>query len=421
MRTEGLVPITQRHVVDTRTLREEPFPEDPQARFEAIFAAIGNSEAKCATLLNLPPNYPLTTAELHRAFMESTDEVWDLDYGTTQNYCEDTLMPIGFVARSDVLHYGRTQYSKGYKITEAGLKFGQPIAAFLLAKSPELPYSLEEIFGMTARGNGGKTRGILNRVAILESLYNSSKPGSSLKLAQELGIASAGTGDQLRSLRELGLIEYNAMSSESNGQIPYTFVDQPPPTKIKIIRNEATLTAVIYEIMKEIKTADYQKVAEECKKRLPNRTFETIRVGRILADLARQGLLSSDFAIGGALSNASITDAGKRILEEIIIPIKKSLTEGGEELLAEWRKIPWQEYAPEAIRKHKSGSSHANERSRQEWAAEALRMIIDNPGIRTTEIASRLKTNTGIVLKILLDEGVARKEKDGKASRYYPN
>jgi len=43
----------QREILDVRVKKEGEFPEDPEKRFEAVFSAIGNSEAKCLTLLCL--------------------------------------------------------------------------------------------------------------------------------------------------------------------------------------------------------------------------------------------------------------------------------------------------------------------------------------------------------------------------------
>lgn len=426
MEIEGLIPVEQKRVVDTRTLQQEPFPEDPQARFEAIFAAIGNSEAKCATLLSLPSNHPLTAIELHTAFLDSTDGAWKTNPRIQAEYCDATFIPIGFVAKTEVLHYGKMNFVKGYRITEAGIKYGQPIAKYLLEKSSSLPYSLDAIFGPTARGGGGQNRGVLTRAAILESLYaqanETSSTTSNAHFSRELGRDGSVFRKHMVVLRDLGLVEYDSINTEEPGAINYRFIDSEGRIQPSPVRRWPTLTTTVYEVIRDLRVSDIGRVLQECKRRLPNASFDHLRVNQILSGLALQGILDSDFKGSGkgqVFSKSKITDAGKKIVEEIILPIKAALSSEGEERLQEWNNIPWQIYAPDAVEKYASSSSGANSRPIQEWAAYALQMIIDNPGIRTTEIGSKLKTNIGIVLKLLLDEGVVRRERNGKASRFY--
>ncbi len=421
MRFEGQYPLEQRQIVDSRGLIQEPFPDIPQARFEAIFASIGNSESKCATLLNLPHTQPTTASELHQAFKDSTNEAWDLHPSTTQSYCEETFIPIGFVARSEILYYGRTKYNKGYKVTESGLRFGQPIAAFLLQQSTELPYALETLFSMTSRGNGGETRGVINRIRVLEALYEqreSEFPMTNLQISEKLDTQKSYVAGHLKSLRDLGLINFSSISTENKRIIPYSVVGKIPIAEIPTLKAEHTLTRNVAEIMNTLGTADIHTVMEEYARRFPNNKIDGFRAAKVLSFLARHGYIASDFKIGEIHSNSKITEEGIKIVENIIHPIKRAL-EGDEDLLDEWRGIPWREYAESAVNKHKLASSQANAGTIQEWASEALEIILNNPGIRTTDIGSRIKTNTSVVLKLLFDEGLIRKEKDRKAVRYY--
>src|SRR3989338_6827498 len=128
-----------REIVDVRVRREEEFPTDLEARFEAVFAAIGNSEAKCLTLLCLEQSV-LSSWNLHKKFLRESSGVWKTSSTLQARYCENTLVPIGLVAAMDTLYFGSTEYIVGFRLTESGLKFGKPIAAFLLEKSSQNRY-----------------------------------------------------------------------------------------------------------------------------------------------------------------------------------------------------------------------------------------------------------------------------------------
>src|SRR3989344_224882 len=101
-----------REILDIRVNKEEEFPEDPEKRFETIFSAIGNSEAKCLTLLCLSKS-PISRYDLHKKFLQESGYAWETARMLQADYCSYTLVPIGLVAEEDTLYYGSTEYITG--------------------------------------------------------------------------------------------------------------------------------------------------------------------------------------------------------------------------------------------------------------------------------------------------------------------
>ncbi len=112
-----------------KTVKEIEFPSEVEARFDAVFAAIGNSEAKILTLLALNRSL-ITQNDLYRRFSELSGGIWSTQVSTTSSHCEQSLIPIGLVAQESFIRQGSLDISVGFRTTESGEKYGKPIAAY---------------------------------------------------------------------------------------------------------------------------------------------------------------------------------------------------------------------------------------------------------------------------------------------------
>jgi DNA-binding MarR family transcriptional regulator len=413
-----------RQIQEIRTVTEVPFPEDPQTRFETIFAAIGNSEAKCLTLL-IMSNSPQTANELNTNFLRVSNRAWKMDQKSQASYARQSLIPIGLVAEADTLYFGSSEYITGFRTTDAGVKFGKPIAAFLLEKSSELPYSLNAIFGPTSSPR--EKRPVINRVNILEYLAKKGNKFCTMtEIATELGLTRQSIRGHLEMFAKLGIVNYSSFNSEEGrGQIKYTAIKSASDKNIKPIGTDIKLSRIVSEIALDLGLVDINIVFEEIKRKYPDQDISRNRINSILSGLSRQGLLERTFGpskvgLGQIRSKVKITEEGLKIIEEIIDPIMKVLSSPNQEELREWNKINWHSYAEGTIRRYKESSGHANLRPIQEWASDALSLIIDNPGIRPVEMRRKLNRGTNDILAVLIKQGLVRKEKIGKATRYYP-
>src|SRR3990167_7798697 len=161
--------------------------------------------------------YPMTAGELYGEFLRATNRVWITSNTIQAQYARTTLSPIGLVAQEDFITYGSSEYVTGYRTTDAGEKYGKPIATFLLQKSSEIPQSLLQIFGLTSK-SGGETRSVLNITKILDFLNSKAEDYHlEIDVASQLNLGHQIVGRHLERLRRLGLVEYSSTSNEVTG------------------------------------------------------------------------------------------------------------------------------------------------------------------------------------------------------------
>jgi hypothetical protein len=400
------------------TKAKQEFPTNPEDRFEALFAAIGNSEAKMLTLLSLSRQL-ITKGDLHGEFVRLSEGVWRTDNKLQANYCQYTLAPIGLVAEELFVRVGTQDKVVGFKITEAGYEYGVPIAAYLLSKSHELPHPFLTIFGPTST-SGGKTRSVTNRANILEYLDSQDEPVREVDVVNVLGIDQGKTGARLTHLSNLGLIEYSSVNSEERGKIKYFLEKEAKRESVAIVSAYTNLTQEVADIVFETGEVDSNSVYERLRGQHPNAKEKGLRqqLSKILSGLEKQGILRRGiFKAGEVQSQARITEEGRRVVRDIIEPVKRALS-GDEELLEAWRHIRWQQYAKEAVARYRESSGYANSRSREEKTGEVLALILQNPGIRPGEIIEQLGYFPMKMLHDLLEAGRISREIEGKAARY---
>lgn len=406
--------------VNTRTRQEAEFPLDPNRRFATIFPAVGNSEAKCLTLLCLSSS-PISDADLHGEFLGKSDRVWRTDSKLQGNYCKATLVPIGLVAEADTLFYGSTEYVISFRLTPAGLRYGQPIAAFLLEQSAQLSLSLLAYFGQTSTGPG-HTRPVLNKIEILKYLQKRHEEVRTKDIAEAIGLQPALVGKRLGDLRDVGLVNYESFDTEKN-TVNYKLLSNTDRSVIRTVYTDTALTNEVADLVFLMGTVNVDSVLSVLKERHGD-TFTSLpslknRLSHILSGFVDMGVCESEEFSTEKKSKAQITELGREIVSGIIVPIERVL-EDDNILLETWSKIPWQNYARQAIEKYRLGSGNANRQSIQHWKDQALRIVLENPGITPEEIRVRLKHNPSDPLRELLDEDKLRKEGIGKRMAYYP-
>ena len=390
------------------------FPSDPEKRFEALFSALGNSEAKCLTLLCLSES-PISEHDLYRRFVEENQSAWKPNRATVPHYCQQTLEPIGLVAEADVIKDGSIEHIAGYRLTEAGRKFGQPVAAFLLQKSQEFKFSLIEIFGITA--TTGKNRAVLNRARILELLSVNPNP-SVVEISKELGIHGTNISSHLQYLAKLGMVNFESISAENPGQVKYEIVEEAQST-----RTSKVIDALPAKILKEISTKKVVSLDEIAKSLYPdyqNEPFKAFRrrLSLWMAALEYEGACKRMDLRGDLRSRASLGEAGAKIVNEVIKPIKQALN-GDENLLNEWSRIDWRKSAPQAVEKYKEVKPHQN-RAKSDGVLKTLGIILENPGIRRKDLAKMLGRHPGSYLIDLFKAKKIRSEGKARATVYFP-
>lgn len=224
---------------------EYEFPQDPEERFNALFPAIGNSEAKCLTLLCLSES-PVSGHSLYKEFLEKSKTVWRSNKSVQSGYYNNTLIPIGMVAEADIIPEGSLEHVSGYRLTDAGYEIGQPVAAYLITKSSELPDSLISYFGGT--NTIGNTRSPVNRAIILEYLASRQQDDNLIDIANGLGIPPNIIGRHLSNLSELGLVDYSTADSEEKGVFKYRLTGGVKREDVRTVKKLASLTKAVADV-----------------------------------------------------------------------------------------------------------------------------------------------------------------------------
>src|SRR3990167_4100505 len=128
-----------------------------------LLAAFGNNESKAATLLLMRSETIYTMYDIHKSFMSSQGENpgWGINYAVPFSYCQNSLAPIGLVAKETI---DETQEAYGYVITDYGETMGKPLAGLLLDFSKRYSdNSLVDLFGGTASKYSGGGEDIENK------------------------------------------------------------------------------------------------------------------------------------------------------------------------------------------------------------------------------------------------------------------
>ena len=177
------------------------FPKDAESRLEALLLA-----------LNLEPKQSLTFCLDNR--WKSARELWyewkklGVDWqpetAALAGYCEKSLIPNGLVRTHSIRYQNTSRPVKRYRLSNAGLYYGQPAAKLMLHYSVKNQHSLYEILGNAP--SSGRSRGPPNRVNLMRRF--ASRITSPKKLMKELNFFYPSLDNHRSSLRSLGFIEY---------------------------------------------------------------------------------------------------------------------------------------------------------------------------------------------------------------------
>lgn len=398
-------------------VKEGEFPTDPEKRFEAVFAAIGNSEAKCLTLLCLSDTL-VTKQELWRRFNELSENAWVASRSVQATYCRASLIPIGLVAEESFVRQGTSNLAVGFRLTEMGKKYGVPVAAFLLEKSVGLLASLDEIFGKT--GSSSFVRSVVTRTKILEYLYEQTTTVRRNDIADSLGMLKESVSGHLKKLNEIGLVDYASVNFEKKGHVTYKLDDNAFREQVETVGSEASITKEIADLIFELGEVNGDIIFVAIRNKHANANEQSLRnrINNTLSGLSAQGICKRTQFKGAEIhSEASLTEVGRSLVSTVIYPIKVALANS--DVLDGWRRINWQEHARYAVTRHKESSGHANWHPEEERMAEILEAIrIQDSGIRPNELESLLGYDPVNFLRSLINKGFVVKEKKGKAVRY---
>ena len=419
-----------------KTRESVEFPTEPDERYAAILSSLANRAGKQITFLSIPniPNTIITPWELHKEFLENSGHVWKTNERLQMGYTQNSLISIGMVAEEVGFKNGIQESTVGFTQTEAGKKYGDPIARFLLKYASEHDISLEQVFGPTHSRTD--SRAPYNRARVLEFLYNN-KTENKIRIADiKKGLGLPGDSymvtHALRPLEESGFAIFESVNIEKTAnQFSYSVnPDFQGEGKTTQRYNLGSVLEAIATLQRQGFTKfEVDTVVDKIKDLNPNVQIARNTIQYKLADIAKSGyLVRNKFKGSEDLSSVSILSEGEEFVNDVLTPLRIALTDTpeGEQLRHGWGTIPWQEYAPKALQLHKDNSNHANPTGKDAQVSRIRDIVSENPGIRTGEIMEILK-QAGVPYKSinsaarsLLEKGEITNTHEGRAARWYP-
>jgi DNA-binding PadR family transcriptional regulator len=411
-------------LVKREVIRSEEFPTDPEERLAAVLAGFANSEAKAITLLLLRKG-PKDQSELWRDFIGVTDGRWRLGHSTPKAYCHWSLVPIGMVAEELFLSMGALEWTVGYTVTEAGKHYGQPIAAFLLRKAIEYGHSFYPVFGPT--NSPGTSRIPLRRAKILEAIVRSSNALRTTDFEDLVSLKKHVVGGHLRALDKAGLIRYTSIDTEKAGYARYQWRPETDPNNVERVKHYSRLTPKVAQVLAlEERPMSREDVQSALQNLSPGKTYAEATISRILCGLHTQGLVDAQFQGGKKQSEIELLKKGKRVYQEVLLPIKDALNDGP--ALREMRNFlsNWPSFAPEAASLYKEASPQIRKEPSSVWQKRILSLLtFHSQGLRPNEIYEELRSVASSPSQIsnhlrhLHKQGLLAKRKEGRAVCYY--
>lgn len=396
-----------------------------------LLAAIGNHEAKAITLLVMRPGEIYTYRELFKEFLRAQGEVkgWQISPGVPFGYCEDSLSPIGLVAK-EALNPDLSTY--GYSKTEYGKEIGDPMAGLLLDFSLRHPdLSLIDIFGQAAStakesiissGVEFKARAPIARLAIFRALLQAqhlpTTEADLLKINHGTNILTDGQKDNLSEylapLSEKGILVFRAHYDIQN---PYFYYrpavlvpenDPPPLTRLvwQTIRDNPEKLWSSGEIAQHLSGQDASTASNK-------KNVEEIIVPYILAYLCREGYL-----VSLPQSQITINDTQGGLLSELVTLLDKvqnrdkETLETGRKLADRIRVNPG--IVAELLRKAREHSPNAQQQPISESTKNIKIILGRHPNSTLREVTEYLNQDFGKKLKVKSVKEIVRKHLRGE-------
>ncbi len=404
----------------------EQFPKDLNRRLITTLPTV-NTEPKQITLWGVLDQNLKTRNELRNDFKGYVDpsSYWIPKFASFADYCNLTFIPNGIVVRKNKKSESKFKRGKtvsAWKSTKEGTTYGQPLAAFSTKYAVDNNHSMYEYLGQTH--TPGKSRSPYNRIQIIK--LASKGLSRQADFIKRLNLDDASVVEHIQSLKKIGLVGYESVSTENSGWARYGWITGKNPEHVKPVYQKRDLALKVARLLRDVKETDYREATKKLGYKHPG------AVSNVLSGLARQGFarrLNPKFVIMKKLSDVRITDEGKDFLHDYIIPVENALQDRKD--LDDMQEISHRfrnttegvRYAQEAMSLYERVSPAMKAKPKNIRENQVLNFIksYENEhgfGPRNKEIRDGL--HLGIqYLRHLRDRGVVERRTVGRKARYF--
>lgn len=431
---------------------DEVHPKEPLKDEELgnLLAAIGNHEAKGATLLAMKPGVIYTRPQLGRRFLEVQGETprWKISQGIPFKYCLQSLSPIGVVAQE---YIDPNEGLWGYAVTKYGMDIGVPLVGLLLdfsLKHPEM--SLIQLLGLTTSSSSTslihtsqrediefKKRSPLTRLKILRVLISTPRRLREADLERELNERKYALEHNLHALRDGGFITHEATEpnklfsqySLSSSRSP----EYPPPYKKMPLRTKEVYGIVLANpgVLLSVEFIADRLRENNPTKKYGSRAHLTRSINDILTHFTREGYLIRHGFDRLTRSEIYLTPEQKTIVMEFLSIIdafqsqKPDVLQEGREKARRLLSNP--SLIAALMEKARRKSPQKNATSQREGINSVASFIRNNPGITSKDLQDKFKESGKEIgrgrineLTVLLEkDGIIQVERRGRVKYYF--
>jgi len=409
---------------------QQLFPQPLKDRLSAVLSSI-NTEWKAITLAAiLDVHGSISSRGMQSAFASVVGSSYiPRGHKTFAGYADQTFVPIGLVACKVMMPIGGMPMEiNEWCLTDAGEKYGAPVAAFTIDwldkwnRKYGSSLSMYQIFGQTdSRGN---SRSPYNRAALLLKLFDNPVLRQE-DLSQTLALETTGVRTHIQTLEGLGFLDYSSVSVETSGWAKHIWNKQKNLAEAigdpKIGYQRSVLKRRVMKLLaSEKRPLDCNEIANLLK-------YDHLHnVSTILTGLAEKKYTSCQWIGGEKQSEAKITDLGKEFVETYLKPVVNALSDGN--ALGEMQRLRKEVVADMALLSSAAQLYYPHSQAYKfrtvvERINAVLRMVRSHQeangiGSRTKDILKKTQFKTGQYIGRAFHEGLLEKKKDGKEVRY---
>lgn len=303
-----------------RVVREEKsFPDDLEERLAVVANAV-NTELKSVTLLHLD-DVPREGKEIKARVRESVGRGYlPLAANIFGEYC-NTLNDIALVAKESVVRDDGEIQHIAYSLTEAGKRYGQPIAELALRWAVDNNLSIFQVLGSTLTPSK-KSRAPYNRIKILESLQEGRL--REVDLVNIVNLSYNSVLSHFISLQKIGFVKFDSTGAKIKDKFNYQWNSDKALEILEPVSGRKGLVRKVAKYM--FGHQDKEFSSRELGEVLKYKSLEDIST--VLNVLEKRGLIRrGEWKRGEIESKVYLLESGRRFLDEFVFPTREFLLE----------------------------------------------------------------------------------------------